>query len=129
MTRTSIASRNRQLDAATAAVAGGTLAIYAGGQPLTADLPPLGAPLVTLRLGSPAFEPARTARARATAIEPGIATARGTATWFRISAVDTADHLDGKVSTLGAPGELQLPTVEIQPGDEIGVAILTLRLP
>jgi hypothetical protein len=123
-TRTATATRNQQLNLATAQLAGGTLRIYSGTQPGSPDTPAPGTALVTHALSRPAFALAILGSSAARVISPGIVAQSGEATWFRLSTPADTPIYDG-----GIPAELQLDQPYLTRGAELIVDSLTLTLP
>lgn len=119
--RLSKALANAAADAVTARLAGGWLRLYDGIQPTSADAPvATQALLAVLKLGRPAFKPAIDGSAEATPIAPDdSAVGGGTATWFRVEALDGASGFDGSVGMSDA--DLILGATLIQPGTIVRV--------
>lgn len=87
-----------ELDAFTALLDGGSLDLYDGAQPATADTP-VGAQnlLVSLSLGNPAYGPAVNGVADLAAPASGLCSASGIATWYRAKKSDSSPVQDGTV--------------------------------
>ena len=79
---------NSQADALARWLDGGLIEVYDGAQPDYAESPPGRTPIVTMKLGDPAFRPAVAGIIIANAIQPGVAVRTGRPTWARISGPD-----------------------------------------
>lgn len=121
----SVIAANASADAVLAFLAGGTLDVYGGLQPPSADSPPGGQLLARLRFGTPAFGKADVGEARAFAIDAGLAQATGTATWFRCSTAGGEAVWDGSAGD--GDVNLVLTPAEIQEGAAVTVAELVYR--
>ena len=112
-------------DATCALLNGGTLKIYDGTQPATADTAVSTQNLLaTLTFGSPAFGSAALGVATANAItSDSSADFTSTATWFRTLTSGAAAVFDGSVGTSGA--DLNLNSVAIGIGSVVAVSALT----
>lgn len=127
--RLSNAGVNAAVDALAALLNGGTLRIYDGAQPATADTAVgVQALLAELTFGSPAFGAAVAGVATANPItKDSAANATGTAAWFRAVTSGGAAVFDGSVGASGA--DLNLSTVAIQQNAEVSVTAFTITLP
>lgn len=107
----------------------GTIKIYSGAQPATADTAASGTLLATVTLGDPSFGAA--AAGVITGADPASvnAVATGTAGWFRMA--DSAGNtvLDGDVTASGAGGTMQLATTSITSGGAVDITALTVTAP
>lgn len=105
---------------------GGTLKIYDGTQPATADTAITTQNLLaTLTLGNPAFGSAAAGVATANAITGDTsADATGTASWFRVLTSAAATVFDGSAGTASA--DLILNSTAIQSGASVTISSLTL---
>lgn len=108
-TQLSDATVNGQADYLATSLNGGTIEIYDGTQPATADTAITSQVLgVTLTLGSPAFGAAVSGLITANAITSGVAVASITPTWARIKksggvvAMDVSAGASGANLTIGA---------------------------
>lgn len=113
-------------DAVTALLDGGTLRIYDGTQPATANTAVSTQTLLAeLTFGSPAFGSASNGVSTANAITAdSSANAAGTATWFRALKADgTTPVFDGSVGTSDA--NLVLSSVSLSTGIAVSVTSLT----
>jgi hypothetical protein len=109
-------------NAVTALLNGGTLAIFDGPRPATADVTPTDQRLLAkLTFGEPAYIPAVHGVATANEIAPDIfAEATGTATWFRAFTRGGAAVFDGSIGA-----DLNLDNVEITEGALVFINGLT----
>ncbi|MBP9918726.1 MAG: hypothetical protein KBF43_09085 [Dermatophilaceae bacterium] len=109
--------------------AAGTLKIYTGAQPATADTAASGTLLVTVTLGDPAFGAA--AAGTITGADPAAvnAVATGTAGWFRVADSTGATVYDGSATATGGGGDLQLVTTSITSGQPVDITSLTVTMP
>jgi len=105
--RVSVAARNAGLDAAfnlaDAGAGAGTIKVYSGSQPATADTTETGTLLATFTLADPAFEVAASGVKDLDA-NPDLSTtavATGTAGWARCEDSTGANVFDGSVGTSG----------------------------
>lgn len=103
--RVAVAGRNAGLNAAfdlaDAGAGPGTIKIYTGAQPATADTAESGTLLVTLTLADPAFTAAATGVKDLDANPDlsAVAVAAGTAGWARVEDSDGNNVFDGSVGT------------------------------
>jgi hypothetical protein len=118
------------LDNLTAPLNGGSLRIYDGTPPATADAALSGnALLAQLELNATAFEAATGGIATANAITAdSSADATGTATFFRLLTSGAAVVLQGTVSATGGGGDLELGTTAITTGLTVSVSSLTIGI-
>lgn len=116
---------NTQQDAAAVLANSGTINIYTGTQPATADTALSGNTLlVTLTFSSTAFGASSAGVITANSISSGVAVATGTATWFRVLKSDATTKLfDGSVGTASA--NLILPTTSITSGQTVACSAFT----
>ena len=117
---------NAQAQIISDALDGGTMKIYSGTQPLTANTGVSGDAtlLATLNFGSPAFASISQGVMTANPLTGGVATSDGIATWFRLYKADGVTAvLDGNVST--TQGNLVLPTTTITTGITIEITNYT----
>lgn len=127
-TRVSIFARNAELNALAALASKGSIRLYTGNQPLTADTPATGIALATLTFADPAFEPAQDGRIKAKPItaDPS-AKGGGTAGWFRIYAADGKALWDGTVGLKGA--NMNLNSLTINKDAHVSLTEFTHSLP
>lgn len=132
-TRLSTAARNGMANAvATLVDAGagaGTIKIYTGTQPATADTAETGTLLATVTLPDPSFAAAATGTITGNdpaAVNP---VASGAAGWFRVEDSTGANVYDGAVTASGGGGELQLSNVNIGPGINVDITALSFTQP
>jgi len=129
-TPTADAMVNAAVDLIDAGGAAGTINIYDGVQPATADDLPGGTLLGTLTFSLPAFGASATATATAAAItSDSSADASGTAAWFRVLDSLGATIFDGDVTVTGGGGDLELDDVNIVAGGVISVTSFTFHQP
>lgn len=115
----------------------GTLAIYSGTKPATANLAPTGTLLVAITLPADAFAAAASgAIAKAGTWEDASADATGTAGYFRLKASGDTDALDaafaridGTVTATGGGGDLELDSVSITAAQSVTINSFTVTAP
>jgi len=132
-TRLSTTARNAACDAIVdlvdAGAGAGTLKIYSGTQPATADTAASGTLLATVTLIDPAFGAAATGTATGgdpAAVNP---VASGNAGWFRVQDSTSTTVYDGSVTATGGGGDLQLSNVAIGPGINVDITSLSFTVP
>jgi hypothetical protein len=127
--KTSIVSRNAELDALATLLNNGYLRIYSGAQPATPETAASGILLAELRFGATAFGAASAGVITANTITADSgADATGTAGYFRTLKSDgTTAVYDGSVGTSGS--DLNLNSTAIQSGAEVSITSLTVTLP
>lgn len=132
-TRLAAAARNAACDAIVdlvdAGSGAGTLKIYTGAQPATADTTETGTLLATVALVDPAFGAAANGTAAGgdpAAVNP---VASGTAGWFRVEDSTGANVYDGSVTATGGGGDLQLSNTAIGPGINVDITSLSFTVP
>lgn len=130
-TRISTAARNAACDAIVdlldAGAGAGTLKIYTGSQPASAQDAETGTLLATFTLPDPVFGAAATGVATANAISNATGAAAGTAGWFRAEDSTGANVIDGSVGTSGA--DLNLNTTTISVGLTVSITSWTVTMP
>ena len=100
-------------NAVTNALSGGSLALYSGSQPATADTAITSqTKLVQVAFGSPAYGTASNGAALANAIAPSTGLANGTATWARYLTSAGLAIADGSVGTSGCDVNLDSTTIQ-----------------
>lgn len=119
--RLSTGTTNAKTDAAVdrldAGAGSGTIKIYSGSQPATANDAASGTLLATFTLAKPAFSAA--ANGVATLLGVPLTTtgaAAGTAGWFRAADSVGATAFDGAITTTGGGGQLTLNTTTVSVG-------------
>lgn len=131
-TRISAAAEDAIVDAVCglvdAGAAAGTLKIYTGAQPATADTAPSGTLLATVTLGDPAFGASSGGSASATDPAAVTGAAAGTAGWFRVADSNGNAVYDGAVTASGGGGELELSTTTISVGVTVDITALTVSI-
>lgn len=116
------AARNAGLDATLDRVdigGAGTIKIYTGNQPSTANTAPTGTLLATLPLNLPGFTPAtggQKAVNLATTVQANAVT-NGTAGWARVSSGSGIAVFDGTVTTVG--GDFTINTTALINGQAV----------
>lgn len=127
-TRLSTASRNAAANAVVDQLdSGGTLRIYTGSQPASAEDSPTGDLLAEITLPSPTFGAASNGVATANSIDPGEGEDDGTAGWFRAVDDNGDTVLDGSCGTSAA--DMILNTTSISLGVEIEIVSWTYGQP
>lgn len=115
-------------DAVNAGAAGGTIKIYTGTQPATADTAASGTLLATFTLSTTAFGAASSGTITLAGTPLTVAAvATGTAGWFRLADSDGNEVLDGSVSTSGA--QINLNTTSITDGVNVSITSGTITMP
>lgn len=133
--RIGTALRTAMVDAATAAIDGGSgpgkLRIYTGAQPATPATAATGTLLVEIPFSDPSFAAASggAAGADTTPALTAAAVATGTAGWFRILDSNNVAHIDGAVTATGGGGEITLASTSVATGLTVTVTSLTLTQP
>jgi hypothetical protein len=107
----------------------GTIKIYTGSQPATADSAATGTLLATFTLGSPGFGAASAGVITLSGTPLTVAAAAtGTAGWFRMWKSDgTTAVLDGSVGTSG--NQINLNTTSITSGVNVTITSGTITMP
>jgi hypothetical protein len=109
--------------------ASGTIKIYTGTQPATADSTATGTLLATFTLGNPGFGSAVNGVITLSGTPLTVAASNtGTAGWFRMWKADgTTAVLDGSVGTSGA--QINLNTTSITSGVNVSITSGTITMP
>lgn len=117
-------------DAVAARCDGGTLKVYDGAQPATADIAVTTQTLLaTCTFATPAFLAAVAGVATAHAItQDASADASGTAAWFRVLTSAGAAVMDGTVG-VGAGFDCNVVSTAVVAGDPFPIASLTVTAP
>jgi len=106
----------------------GTIKIYTGSQPATADTATGLTPLATFTLGSPGFGPASSGTITLQGVPLTVAAAAsGTAGWFRMATSGGTTILDGSVGTSG--NQINLNTTSITSGVNVTITSGTITMP
>lgn len=108
----------------------GTIKVYTGTQPATADTAASGTLLATFTLGDPAFGAAASGVITLSGVPLTVAAvATGTAGWFRIESNGgaTLSVLDGSVGTTG--NQINLNTTSITSGVNVTITSGTITMP
>lgn len=133
VTRIAATTRNALADAAVdlldAGAGAGTLKIYSGAQPATADTAASGTLLATVTLADPAFGSAVAGVATGTDPASVNAVATGTAGWFRAADSTGATVFDGDVTATGGGGTMTLSSTALTSGNPVDITSLTVTMP
>ena len=127
------AVRNAAADAVVGRVdagpAAGKLRIYSGAQPASANDAPSGTLLAEVTLADPAFGAA--AAGSAALVDPPavVASANGTAGWFRVVDSTGATVMDGSVTVTGGGGDLQLASTSLTVGLSVDITGGSVTMP
>lgn len=107
----------------------GTIKIYTGSNPATADTAVSGTLLATVTLGDPSFGSASSGVI--TGADPASvnASATGTAGWFRMADSTGATVLDGDVTATGGGGTMTLSSTSLTSGSPVDITSLTVTMP
>lgn len=106
----------------------GTLKIYSGTQPATADDAASGTLLATFTLEATAFGAASSGTITLAGVPMTVAAGNsGTAGWFRIEQSDGDNVLDGSVGTSGS--QINLNTTSITSGVNVTITSGTITMP
>lgn len=131
--RISTAARNAAVSAIAAladADAGpGTIKIYTGSQPASANDAASGTLLATVTLADPAFGSASTGTVSGTDPAAVTAVATGTAGWFRLADQSGDTILDGDVTATSGGGAMELSSTSITSGGSVDITALSLTMP
>jgi hypothetical protein len=128
--RLAAATANAIADAVAALCDGGTVKVYDGAQPGTADTA-VGTQrlLATCTFANPAFGSAVAGVATAHAItQDASADLSGTAAWFRVLALGGGTVMDGSVG-VGASFDCNVASTTVTAGDPFPIASMTLTAP
>lgn len=128
-TRITTAVANTLADAVVDQLDAGTVKIYSGSQPATANTAASGTLLATITLANPAFGSAAAGVATATDPAAVTAVANGTAGWFRAATSGGTTVHDGAVTVTGGGGELTLASLAITTGLSVDVTSYTWTQP
>jgi hypothetical protein len=123
-------SVNAMADAVATRCNGGTIKIYDGAQPATADTA-VGAQvlLATCTFGSPAFGAAVAGVATANSItQDASADASGTAAWFRVLSSGSAPVFDGTVG-VGSSFDCNVVSTTVTIATPFPIASMTITVP
>ena len=122
------ATRNAVVDAVTALVGStGTLKIYSGSQPASANDAASGTLLATVTMGAWAAASAGTAAGADPASVNASAT--GTAGWFRAANSGGTTVFDGDVTATGGGGTMTLSSTSLTSGNPVDITSVTVTMP
>lgn len=127
--RISTAAQNRQADSVGDDFNSGTLKIYTGSQPASADDAASGTLLVTINLPADAMAAAASGVAAKTGTWSGVAVADGDAGWFRIANSADTRNYDGAITATGGGGDIELDDVSILTGQTVLIGTFTITQP
>lgn len=127
--RISTTARNRQADSMGDDLNSGTLKIYTGAQPASADDAPSGTLLVTINLPADAMAAAASGVAAKSGTWSGVAVADGTAGWFRFANSGATRNYDGSVTATGGGGDIELDDVSILTNQTVIISVFTITQP
>jgi len=108
---------------------GGTLAIYTGAQPATADTAVTGTLLVTITLPATPFAAASAGSAAKSGTWAGVAVATGDAGYFRMLTSGATHPIDGAITVSGGSGELELATLAIVSAQTVTISAFAINQP
>jgi hypothetical protein len=125
-----VATQNRQADSlGSTHYGGGTLKIYTGSQPATADTGPTGTLLCSITLPATPFGAAAAGVISKSGTWSGVAGATGTAGWFRIEKSGGGDPIDGSVGATGSGAQLELDSTTINNLQSVVISSFTITQP
>lgn len=129
-TSTVNAKADAAVDLLDTGAAAGTIKIYTGTQPASANDAPSGTLLTTFTLGDPAFG-AAVAGVATLAGTPltSSAVAAGTAGWFRAADSDGNSVFDGSVTATSGGGQIELNTTSLSVGVDVELTTGTYTQP
>ena len=121
-------TRNSIVDAVTALVGStGTLKIYSGSQPATANDAASGTLLATVTMG--AWGAASSGTANGADPVSVNASATGTAGWFRAASSGGTTVFDGDVTATGGGGVMTLSSTALTSGNPVDITSVTVTMP
>lgn len=127
--RINAAARNRQADSVGDDLNSGTLKIYTGAQPASADDAASGTLLVTINLPADAMAAAASGVAAKSGTWSGVAAATGDAGWFRIANSAATRNYDGAITVTGGGGDIELDDISIVSGQTVLINTFTITQP
>lgn len=131
--RIATAARNAAVDAVVDLIDGGagagTVKIYTGAQPTTANDTETGTLLATITLADPAFGSGSSGVATATDPASVNASATGAAGWFRVEDSTGANVMDGDCTATGGGGSMTLSTTSLVSGSPVDITSFTVTMP
>ena len=123
------AARNLQADAIGDALDLGTIDIYTGSQPSSANDAPTGTLLWSGTLPADAYDPASGGVADPTDDVAASAVDDGDAGWFRMMSADETLVYDGVITATGGGGEIELSTITIANGQTVTITPPSITQP
>lgn len=124
------ATRNAQAAELGALLNGGTLKLYNGSRPASANTALSGQTLLaTFNFANPAFGSPSGGVVTANAIADATPAANGTATWARLESSVPGTVVDASVSVTGGGGDVQISSTTIDTGVDISVTSVTITQP
>ena len=123
------AARNLQVDAIGDALDLGTIDIYTGSQPSSANDSPSGTLLWSGTFPADAYDPASGGTADPTADVVAAAVDDGDAGWFRMMSADETLVYDGAITATGGGGEIELSTITIASGQTVTITPPSITQP
>jgi hypothetical protein len=134
-TRLATATRNAACDAVVDLLDGGvgvgTIKLYTGSQPTTAN-DSIGAStlLATISLADPAFGTASSGASTLQGVPlSGTGVAAGTAGWARLADSSDATVMDGSVTGTGGGGQIEMDTTTVSIGLTVTITAGTVTMP
>ena len=129
--KTSIDSRNAEIDTLTTLLDGGFLKMFTGSQPASPESEETGELLATLKFNAPSYASAINGRAKANPLGPDLdASGTGNAGWFRCYKSDGQTALlDGSVGVKNSGADIEMNSVSIQIHTEVSLEGLDITLP
>jgi hypothetical protein len=121
------ATRNQLADSLAGTFAGGTLKIYTGSQPSTANDDATGNLIATITLPNPAFSGAIIGVASKTGTWAATVSVSGTAGWARFANGDDSKRLD--VSCGQASGDISFDNSAFLAGGTVQISTFTITQP
>jgi len=133
-TRLATAARNAASDAVSDLIDGGsgagTVKIYTGSQPTTANDAATGTLLATITLADPAYGAASSGVTTMLGVPLSVAAAAtGTAGWARFADSAGATVFDGSVTATGGGGQIELATTSLASGGTVQITSGSITMP
>ena len=128
-TRLNTALRNVLADATASQFNDGTIEIYTGAQPASANDASTGTLLATVELPNPAFSAASSGVASKNGTWTALAVETDEAGWFRMKSSDGLTIKDGAVTAVAGGGEIELSNITITSGSVVVINSATITQP